>query len=213
MADYLELMENPYNPKGWFGDPSGHRAAALKGWRGRSRNPVGYDEFGNPITVGGYSYRKPSLGGRRVSVSSYRRRLPGERNPGALAMPATFREWTQGVDLMDAGAAVGGLAASTMIPGTIVKVTETGWQKFLKIVVSLGCALGAGALGRAMVSPSAGKAAVIGGVAGTTAQAIGAFTGFTIGEKRLTSRHIGVTTPISPSTGGREGEVTSVIEP
>ena len=101
----------------------------------------------------------------------------------ALAMPKTVREWTQGVDLMDAGAAVGGLTASTMIPGMIVKDTTTGFQKFWKLSVSLICAVGAGAIGRAMISPGAGKAAIIGGLAGTAAQAIGMFTGFQIGQR------------------------------
>ena len=151
----------------------------------------------------------------------YRRRIRRRRNPakaGALALPGTAREWTQGVDLMDAGCAVGGLAASTMLPGLLIKpsagATElTTMQKVLKVLVSLGAAIGAGALGRSVVSPAAGKAAVIGGIAGTAAQALGMFTGIKIGQpKMLGSRRLGVTETISPRMTS-EGEQTSVILP
>lgn len=164
--------------------------------RGRRRyNPYGFDAFGN--------------------MNPRRRRRKSRRNPmaKALELPRTVREWTQGVDVMDAGAAVGGLAAATMIPGIIVKDPVTIWQKLWKLGVSLGAAFGAGAIGRAVISPSAGKAAVIGGVAGTAATAIGMFTGFTIGQpKKLGTRRIGETTLVSPSPT-REGETVNVILP
>ena len=113
-----------------------------------------------------------------------KRRGKGRKNPmaRALALPGTFREWTQGVDLMDAGAAVGGLAAATMLPGMLVRDTSTMGRKFMKLLVSLGAAMGAGALGKAMISASAGKAAIIGGIAGTSAQALGMFTTIKIGQ-------------------------------
>ena len=57
-----------------------------------------------------------------------RRRRGYRRNPGALALPGTMREWTQGIDLMDAGAAVGGLAMATMIPGMISRLL-TPWDR------------------------------------------------------------------------------------
>jgi len=140
--------------------------------RRRGRNPVGFDEFGNPIFIGGES----------MSGYNPRRKRRSRRNPvGALALPGTVREWTQGVDLMDAAAAVGGLAASTMIPGMIVKTTVTTWDKILKLAISLGAAVGAGSVARSMVSPSAGRAAIIGGIAGTAAQAITMTTGIQIG--------------------------------
>ena len=191
MAQYLELLENPRRR------------------RRRSRhnpNIVGFDEFGNPITVGGY---KSSMG--RSNIMRRNRR----RNPArALAMPATVREWTQGVDLMDAGAAVGGLAMSTMLPGVIVKVTDTTGQKVWKLVIALGAAFGAGAIGRAMISPSAGKAAVIGGIAGAAAQGLGMFTGINIGRKMITGSRtrLGETTIVSPSTSPG-GEQTGIIIP
>ena len=153
----------------------------------------------------------------------YRRRIRRRRNPakaGAIALPGTVREWTQGVDLMDAGCAVGGLAASTMLPGLLIKpsagATElTTMQKVLKLAASLGAALGAGALGKAMVSPKAGKAAVIGGVAGVAVTGLGLFTGIKIGSPKALSapiRHFGATETISPRMTS-EGEQTSVILP
>ena len=141
----------------------------------------------------------------------YSRRRRRRRNPRAVALPGTMREWTQGVDLMDAGAAAGGLAMSTMIPGIFIKTTDTTAQKLWKLAVSLGSAIGAGAIGRAMISPSAGKAAIIGGVAGTAAQALGMFTNIQIGQPGP-RRRLGVTTPVSPPTS-REGEIVSIIEP
>ena len=143
-----------------------------------------------------------------------RRRNPVARSR-SLALPSTMRGWTQGVDLMDAGAAVGGLAASTMIPGMIVKDATTIGGKLTKLAVSLGSALGAGALGKTMISPSAGKAAIIGGVAGTAAQALGMFTNIQIGEQSSTRRvirRIGDTMEVSPAST-REGERVSIIEP
>ena len=83
-------------------------------------------------------------------------------------------------------------------------------QKLLKLAVSLGAAMAAGALGRSMISPSAGKSAIIGGVAGTAAQALGMFTNIKIGNPA--PRRFGATTTVSPSFT-REGETVSVIEP
>ena len=152
-----------------------------------------------------------------------RRHRRHRRNPArALALPGTVREWTQGVDLMDAGCAVGGLAAATMLPAMLIKpsagATElTMMQKFLKLAASIGAAFGAGAMGKAMISPKAGKAAVIGGIAGAASQAIGMFTSFKIGDRRTLAspypgRRIGSSTVVSPSTT-RESETVSVIEP
>jgi len=175
--EYLELLENP-------------RTRRPK----RRHNPVGFDEFGNPVYLGG--------------GNSMSRRT--KRNPAtSLAMPKTFREWTQGVDVMDAGAAVGGLSASTMLPGMFIKDTVTTGQKLMKIGASLIAAMGAGALGKAMISSSAGKAAVIGGFAGTFAQALGMFTNIQIGRKSL---QVGETSLVSPATT-REAEKVSFIQP
>ena len=167
----------------------------------RRRNPAGFDEFGNPIFISGYNPRRR----RRNTMARTR----------ALAMPSTWREWTQGVDLMDAASAAGGLTAAISLPGVFVKDTGTMVNKFWKLTVSLGCALGAGALGKAMISPSAGKAAAIGGIAGTTAQALAMFIpNFpSIGQRKmLGTRRIGETVPVSYSST-REGENVGIIIP
>jgi len=144
----------------------------------------------------------------------YRNRRRKRRNPMArgFALPSTMREWTQGVDLMDAGAAVGGLAAATMIPGMIVTSTATMGQKLWKLTVALGCAVGAGALGRAMISPSAGKAAIIGGVAGTSAQALGMFTNIQIGQRGRLGGGLGSAVNVTPAHS-RSEEVVQLIRP
>ena len=116
------------------------------------------------------------------------------------------REWTQNTDLMDVGAAVGGLAMAAMIPSAIIPVAETGMRKFLKILVSFGSAVGAGMIFR-NISASAGKAAVLGGLAGTATQAIGVYTGFEIGKLGAGRRPL---LPVGRSTsiGTRIGQTT-----
>jgi len=117
-----------------------------------------------------------------------KRKSGGKRMRNPISAGAIGKEWFQGVNFMDAGAAVGGLAASTMLPGLIVKDTATGLNKFLKILASLGFTAVAGFALR-NISPSAGKAAIIGGLAGTATQAIGMFTNIQIG--RPMSRQLG----------------------
>jgi len=135
-------------------------------------------------------------------------------NPKAMA--GTMREWTQGVDMMDMVAGVSGLAAATMLPGALVKADATMGMKFLKIAIAAGAAIGAGSLARSMISASAGKAAVIGGLAGTGAQVLAVTTGFQIGGgmRMLPAgrRRIGETTLVSPPQS-RDAETISVIQP
>ena len=177
----LMLIENP-----WLGE-------SMRRYRNRGRNPIGFDEFGNPISLTGFS--NP----RRRSMRRKR------RNPvTALAMPSTWKEWTQGVDLMDAGAAVAGLYLSSAIPSAVVKTTDTTGQKLLRLAASFGSAVGAGAIGRAMISPGAGKAAIIGGMAGMVAQAFALFTNIQIGKPGVSRRRIGITEMVSPGTSGEE---------
>ena len=145
-----------------------------------------------------------------------RRHRRKRRNPArALALPK-MGELSQGVDFMDAGAAVGGFAAATMIPGMLMKTSVTTMQKVLKVALSVGCAFGAGWAARNFMSAKVAKAAVIGGLAGAGAHAIGAFTGISIGNRLAlpnpSGRGLGITEPVSyPTT--REGETVNLIRP
>ena len=123
------------------------------------------------------------------------------RNP--LGVKSIQREWLGGMDMMDMGAALGGLASSTMLPGMIVRTADTTGQKLLKALVAFAAAAGAGFVFR-NVSPTAGKMAVAGGIAGALAQTIGAFTNIKIGQPSIshpiTRRRIGETFNV-PSAG------------
>lgn len=81
---------------------------------------------------------------------------------------------------MEAGAALGGLAAATMVPGLVVKTADTTGQKLLKVIVSLGATAAAGYAFK-QVNATAGKMAVAGGLAGTLTQALAMFTNIKIG--------------------------------
>jgi len=147
-----------------------------------------------------------------------RRHRRHHRNP-VTAGAATMREWTQGVDATDAVAAVAGLAGATMIPGMLIKITAgavelTTTQKFLKVAVALGAAVGIGAAARSFMSPSAGKAAVIGGLAGAGTQIVNMMRPGTIGRMALPNpgRRLSESTVISPAPG-RESETVSLIQP
>ena len=128
----------------------------------------------------------------------------------ALGLPAG---WMQGVDMTDAAAAGVGLAAATILPELIVKDTSKTSGKILKIVAALGSAVLAGMLLKKW-NPGAGKAAVLGGMAGTVIQAVGAFTPLKIGGGALAlpMGRIGETSKVwqSPS---REGETVNMIQP
>lgn len=158
------------------------------------RNPAGLDEYGNPIYFGSRRRR-----GKRVSGNPIR----------ALGL----QRWTQGVSAMEAAAAIGGLAAATIIPGMIIKTapTTTG-GKVVKVLVSLACAFGAGYVAKNL-GARAGQAAVIGGLAGTGVQALGAFTAIKIGSGSPSIRRaIGEPITVSQSFM-REGETVGVLTP
>ena len=125
-----------------------------------------------------------------------------------LSTRVVTREWLQGVDAMDAGAALGGLMASTMIPGMVVRDAATQGQKIWKLIVSLGSAIGAGFIFR-NISPTAGKMAVAGGLAGSISQVLAMFTNIKIGGP---GRRIGETNLVSPSPS-RSDETVNVIIP
>ena len=115
---------------------------------------------------------------RRRNVMARRK---SRRGGGALAMPAVAREWFGGMDFMDMGSALGGLAAATMIPGMLVPTAATTMQKLMKVAASFGSAIAAGFVFR-NVSANAGKYAIAGGIAGALAQTIGMFTTIKIGQ-------------------------------
>lgn len=105
-----------------------------------------------------------------------KRRTKMRKNPvGAVA-----KDWFRGVSPMEVGAAAGGLAMSTMLPGMIIRDTGTTGQKLLKLLVSAASAAAAGFIFQ-NVDAKAGKMAVAGGLAGTLVQGIGMFTDIQIG--------------------------------
>lgn len=153
----------------------------------------------------------------------YRARRRHRRNPAKGVRAITrqvpggklFKDWMHNVDLMDAGAAVGGLALASWLPFLLVKDIGTPMGKALRIAAGLGTAMVAGYAGHS-VSPSVGKAAVLGSLAGVGAQTFSMLTGRTIagllGPGGRRPGRIGETTLVSqPFT--REGERVSVIQP
>jgi len=95
---------------------------------------------------------------------------------------ATAKSWFLGVTPMDALAAMGGLALSAYVPGMLIKTTETGGQKFMKILISLGTAAGTGMLVSSVADRKTAQSAVLGGLAGVASQTIAVLTGITIGK-------------------------------
>jgi hypothetical protein len=149
-------------------------------------NPSSRGSCHNPTYVAPYTYQNH---GREIFVPGYVKNLSGERNPkrrsnnmrNPVSVGAIKKEWLGGLSVMDMGAALGGLAASTMLPGLIITDTSTTLKKVLKIVVAVGMAAGAGFVAR-NISPTAGKYAIAGGIAGALAQGISAFTSIKIGS-------------------------------
>ncbi len=140
---------------------------------------------GNPTYVAPYNYKRD---GKHVMVPGYIRSSHRSQNPkggkkmkNPLAVAGLQKEWFGGLNFMDMGAALGGLASSTMLPGLIIKDASTTGKKLLKAAVAILCAVGAGFVAR-NISPNAGKYAIAGGVAGALAQAIGMFTNIQIGR-------------------------------
>lgn len=144
----------------------------------------------------------------------YHRRY--RRNPSLGRASKYF----QGVDMTDIVCAVGGLAASSLLPPLIVKIptgTEpTTTQKILKILAAAGFALAAGYVAKQFINPNAGKAAIFGGMAGTGGQAISAFTSYKVFPTRAVAgggiRRIGASSVIAPSYS-RSDEQVSFIQP
>ena len=106
-----------------------------------------------------------------------RRRRHSSRNPVAKSLGGAI-PYTQGTDIMEMAAAVGGLAVCGLVPAMVIKPTAgaaglTDVQKWLKIGVAFALAVGAGMIGKTM---KVGKAALIGGIAGTGAVAYSELT-------------------------------------
>ena len=174
-------------------------------------NPLGRGRA-NPVYVAPFSYTRNR---KRVRVPGYVKNLPGERNPrggkvaNQLGVKTIQREWLAGMDVMDMGAALGGLASSTMIPGMIVRTADTSGMKLVKALVAFACAAGAGFVFR-NISATSGKYAVAGGVAGALAQTLGMFTNVKIGGPM--SRRISETMTVTPPYS-RSDEQVQLIRP
>lgn len=159
-------------------------------------NPIGRKHRGyNSVYVAPYSYNKS---GHRIQVAGHVKNLSMIKNPKggkmargmALGLP---KDLFAGMDLMDMGAAAGGLVAATVLPNMILKTTDTTLKKALKVGIALGGAALAGFV-FAKVSPKSAKFAVAGGVAGALVQAITAFTPVKIGAAPP-MRYIGAPNP------------------
>ncbi len=146
-----------------------------------------------------------------------RRRHSRRRNPVASSvMPKSIGKYFQGIDLVDAAAATGGLAVTTLVPGMVIKDTSTAWMKIAKLLVAAAGAVAAGMLA-SNLKASAGKAALIGGLAGVGSQALSMFTNVKIGSpvKQLGGsgvRRISDNTNVPP-VFSRDAEKVSVIMP
>lgn len=102
----------------------------------------------------------------------------GRSNPGTLG---DIGQLTQGVTMEDTIAAVGGLALAGMLPSMII-TGNTTQQIWMKLGVGFAASLGAGYIAHQVLGKrTAAKAAVLGGLAGTTVTAINNLTTFKIG--------------------------------
>jgi hypothetical protein len=109
------------------------------------------------------------------------------------------KSWLQGIDLIDAAAATAGLAAATLLPGLVMKnAPTTPIAKAGKLALAVAAAGLAGMVFKG-VNTSAGKAAVIGGLAGTASQALAMFTSIKIGAP---AGRVGLPSPIAASRVG-----------
>ncbi len=127
------LESNPFgNP--WYGQPRRHSKAALKGARGRTRNPV-----------------------------------------AAIGRSFGLQNMAQGVGGEEVLGAVGGFAASSLVPSMIIKDAGTQGGKIMRIVAGVATTVLAGMAVKSF-SPKAARGVIVGGLAGTAIQAIQVFT-------------------------------------
>ena len=151
-----------------------------------------------------------------------RRRRRRHRNPG-LALPR-IGGYLHGVDAQDVVAAGAGFFVSGWLPGQVVKPAVVGGtltqnQKIFRILLAAVGALGAGFVAKNL-SPSAAKAAVLGGLTGAALSAVNAFRPGTfaisqtntVTPRVLSSVRVGESVTISPSTH-RSEETINLIQP
>lgn len=121
-------------------------------------------------------------------------------------------KYLQGVGTTELLAGAGGLLLADMVPGWIIKTTDTTGKKLAKVGVALIVTAAAGMVAKS-VSPTAGKAAVIGGVAGTALMAANSLTSLRLSGPRALSAG-GVTrlgaTSVSPMMSNEPDILTSV---
>jgi len=161
----------------------------------------------NPISeVGMYDFNPYG----NYNPKRRKRRSNPSRNPVSVK---ALKDWTQGVDMTDVVAGAGGLLVSTALPSAVIvpatgAVLTTG-QKWMKVGVAAGAALFAGYVAKVALSASAGRAAIIGGLAGTGVQALAVAgveiggvkqlgPGRSVGRMQPGQRNIAAYQPISP---------------
>ena len=108
---------------------------------------------------------------------------------------AIGKEWFGGLNVMDMVGALGGLTMATMLPSALVKDATTNNQKIGKVLLAFGGAVAAGFIFRNL-SPTAGKYAVAGGVAGALTQTINVLRPGTIGRNSVMLPHSRLGVPI-----------------
>jgi len=126
----------------------------------------------------------------------------------------SMKDPLMGIKPIEIIAAVGGLAAATMVPSMLVKDTSTTTKKILKVASSFIIAVAVGGIAKGFIGSEAARAATFGGIAGAGAQTLGTFTTFKIGGGNigLPVGRISTSELVSPSRN-REGENVAIIQP
>ena len=136
-----------------------------------------------------------------------RRSRSRSRNPLAGILPTG--RLMQGVGGEEVLGAVAGFGMTSLVPPMIVREGETMGGKIMRLVAGLATTVIAG-MALKSLSPRAGRAAVVGGLAGVSIQAIQGFTPLKI-SRQLTGR-IG-TTQVVTFPEERSEETVSIIQP
>lgn len=107
-----------------------------------------------------------------------------------LAMPKTLKGFYQGVSVTDAVAALAGFGLTVYLPSLLIKDVDTTAKKVGKVILAFVSA-GVAGLAAKSLSPTAGKAAIAGGMAAALAHALSAFAGVQIGGVGGVQRMLG----------------------